>query len=620
MCGIAGIISTETKGVAGALERLSLSLEHRGPDGNGWAILSSNGDAVMGSAPASIPETSIGLVHRRLAIVDTTDAAHQPMVDSSKKAIIAYNGEIYNHPELRQKYLEGRKWQSSGDTEVLFRMLLDQGPECLKQCIGMFAFAFLDLRKRRLFLARDPYGVKPLYYRSQKGRFSFASEIKPLLDGQETADPAIVHRYLRYAVTDADERTFFSGIKQVLPGQCLEIPIDSPDKYTASFFADEPALSDSATSGSYESAVNDVRELFRESVRIHLRSDAPLALTLSGGIDSSGIAAMARKCVGSEHKIHAFTYCAQDKALNEREYARSVADANGITMHEVLFSPEEMIGDIDKLIKTLGQPFTTPSIYAQARVFRLAAEKGFKVVLDGQGADELFGGYHGFKPARIADGVRGDDWMRNGKLRDYIGGFVRLMPEPIQYGFSRLSGKGSYPGWLNPKWFGLCKLDRFHPGYGIGLKEELDASFKRASLPMLLRFSDRNAMAVSLENRVPFLASPLVGYAKYLKNEYLIDSSGLTKKVLRDALKGLVPVSILNRREKIGFSTPDRYWFSSSEPFRNWIKEVYDNSWPLMVNRSTKANLMSSSGDVGLRWRVANLGRWAQLFGVSFDN
>ena len=212
MCGIAGIISTETKGVAGSLERLSLSLEHRGPDGNGWAILSPDGEAVvMGSAPASIPETSIGLVHRRLAIIDTTDAAHQPMSDSSKKAIIAYNGEIYNHPELRQQYLEGRQWQSSGDTEVLFRLLLDQGPECLKQCIGMFAFAFLDLGKRRLFLARDPYGIKPLYYRSQKRKIFFCLEIKPLLDGQETADPAIVHRYLRYAVTDADERTFFQA-------------------------------------------------------------------------------------------------------------------------------------------------------------------------------------------------------------------------------------------------------------------------------------------------------------------------------------------------------------------------------------------------------------------------
>ena len=137
---------------------------------------------------------------------------------------------------------------------------------------------------------------------------------------------------------------------------------------------------------------------------------------------------------------------------------------------------------------------------------------------------------------------------------------------------------------------------------------------------MLLRFSDRNAMSVSVENRVPFLASPLVNYARALNGGHLIDASGLTKKVLRDALRGLVPDCVLNRREKIGFATPDSYWFSSSAPFRNWFKEVYENSWPSMVNRSAKAKLMSSSGDAGLRWRVANLGRWAQLFGVSLEN
>lgn len=635
MCGIAGIVERGASGTLGRnLAAMADAMSHRGPDGFGYAAV--YGRHIRQVAPSEIPQQArIGLAHRRLSIVDLSSAAAQPMIDENGDRAITYNGEIYNHADLRRSRLGGHQWISAGDTEVLFRAFGEMGLEILSDCIGMFAFAYLDLERNTLTLIRDPFGIKPLYYIAEPDRFAFASEIRPLarlLHGTIAADPVVVHRFLRYAVTDADERTFFRAIKQVRPGGGLDISLDDPGK-VSEFDWWTPVSKTVSNRRSRADAAAELRALFVDSVKLHLRADTPVATTLSGGIDSSAIVAATRTILGPDAIVHSFTYRAGDSPIDEGRYAKVAAAAAQVVSHDVYGSPERLAAELDGLIMAQEQPFTTTSIYAQALVFRAVAERGFKVAVDGQGSDEMFAGYGTFAGAALAAHIRESNYAdacrllkvsSSGRLKLLGSAAERLMPESMRPLLRKILGRSAFPVWLNRSWLTDAgdTFDDVHPGYGASLKEELFSLTWRGSLPMLLRYADRNAMNVSVENRVPFLTPEIARFAFSLPDTFLIDGEGVTKSLLRDALRGLVPDELLDRRDKIGFQTPEAGWLQSSEPLRARLKSFFSGKPPPFLSPNFAEYAVGVID--GRRphdpavWRVANLVRWAELNGVTF--
>lgn len=633
MCGIAGIVERGPSGRLGRdLVSMADAMAHRGPDGFGYAAV--EGRNIRPFAAADLPpQTRIGLAHRRLSIIDLSSAAAQPMIDEEARRAITYNGEIYNHAELRKFLLGGRQWISAGDTEVLFRAFALEGVATLANCVGMFAFSYVDLDRNILTLIRDPFGIKPLYYFAERDRFAFASEIRPLtalLEKPLAADAAVVHRFLRYAVTDADDGTFFRAIKQVPPGGGLEVSLDDPARIRQ-FMWWTPVSKSRSNRRTRSDAAEELRSLFVESVKLHLRADTPVATTLSGGIDSSAIVAVARAALGQDATIHSFTYRAGDDPLDEGRYAKVAAAAAHVVAHDVHGSPDALAAELDALILTQEQPFTTTSMYAQALVFRSVAEQGFKVAVDGQGSDEIFAGYHAFAAARLAANLREGRLIgagrsllssSSGRLRLLGSAAERLLPEATRQTLRGALGHSSFPSWLDAAWFADASLDKAHPSYGVSLKDELFNATWRASLPMLLRYADRNAMAVSVENRVPFLTPELVRFAFSLPDEFLIDGDGVTKSLLRDSLRGLVPDVLLDRRDKIGFQTPEGRWIKTSELLRAKLRSFFSGNMPQFLSPSFPQYAIDvidgrRSYDPAV-WRVANLIRWAELNGVAF--
>jgi asparagine synthase (glutamine-hydrolysing) len=394
------------------------------------------------------------------------------------------------------------------------------------------------------------------------------------------------------------------------------------------------------TDVSFPEAGVRVRELFLDNVRLHLRSDVPVGAALSGGIDSSAIVA-AKRAIDPRADVHTFTFVADDPAIGEEQYADLAAKTAGATAHKVRIDPGELAADLDRLMAAQDEPFGSTSIYAQYRVFRLAAETGVKVMLDGQGADELLAGYHGYFPDRLASLIGRGEWLkayafaRRAARRPGVGrpamllarSLRRLLPNRLKSRGGAWLGRHAGPGWLNHRWFDRRGAigSRASPGRGAGwLRERLHDTLARSSLPALLRYEDRNSMAWSIESRVPFLTPALAEFVLSLPEEYLISSDGMTKHVFREAMRGIVPDPILDRRDKIGFATPEKRWLTDHAP---WVSDVLSPARLARVPALDAAAVVREWGAVqaGTRpfdsrvWRWVNLVRWAEAWDVRFD-
>ena len=644
MCGIAGFSSRDGHKAYGPLIKgLLKRLAHRGPDDKGWLCL--RGSQV--SHGREVPEDLAGeafLCHRRLSIIDVSAAGAQPMRSPDGRYAIAFNGEIYNYVELRAELEQlGETFQSHSDTEVLLHAYIRWGEQCLPRLTGMFAFSVLDCQTRRLFLARDPFGIKPLYYANWSGGFAFASEIKPLLDFpgiKSQADAGRVYDFLVTGLTDSGSRTMFAGIQQLLPGSWFELGIDGRGAARfGKYWTPHPGP---VADISFAEATDRLRELFLKNVRLHLRSDVPVGAALSGGVDSSAIVAAMRQVQGPALQIHTFTYGDRSPVLNEEKWAGLVSRSAGTKAHQIHLTPGNLLGDLPALIRAQEQPFGGTSIYAQYSVFRAAHEQGIKVMLDGQGADEIFAGYHKYFAPRLVSLLR--QWRCGGafafaraalrfpglKSRDLFrraAGF--LLPDLARGKMLRLAGRYQPPQWLNEAWFQERDaippaVRRFGQRGSRVLTECLATSLADDSLPFLLRYEDRNSMAFSIESRVPFLTTELVDFVYALPEEYLIDPAGNTKSILRAALRGIGPDPVLDRRDKIGFATSEFDWLKEQ---RAWATSVFaDPDWSRRVpvfNYPGVARELEQvfSGELPFDfriWRMINLRLWAEEFGVNF--
>lgn len=645
MCGIFGVFDLHglTESPQELLKGLAIA-RHRGPDGEGAVWFDTRqGREVVIDDPARPASANLLLAHLRLAILDLSDLGRQPMGTDDGQLWITYNGEIYNYLEIRAE-LESRGvvFRSHSDTEVILRAYETWGADAFTRFVGMWAFAILDFRQRRLVVSRDRFGIKPLHYVVAGNRFAFASEIKQLLEipwVSRSLNARVVYDYLQYEVSDLGAETFFDGVSRLLPGHTLVLQLDTGSCEIQRYY--NPPAGPLLEDISPIDAAERFRELLRESVRIHLRSDVPVGTCLSGGLDSGAIAVLMREIArNSEQPVerHAFNCHFDIPEANELEYTRQNMAAAEVQPHYTEPADRDIEADLQSMVWHQDEPFGSTSIFAQWSVFRLVHNTGVKVVLDGQGADEMLGGYASTAPHFFLEMAA-------------KGRFLKAMTESWRW--SRLQGRPWHsvvPG--NRLRSVLAKLSAVRGPAAAGLQNPwMREDFKRASagtsvferqayqtawdakapfqsilrrfffesnLPALLRFEDRNSMAFSVESRVPFLDHRLVEFAFALPSEIKF-RGGYGKRVLRDAMTGLLPEPVRMRARKMGFATPELHW--QKTVLKPLIRDA--------VNSDLLADFIDREGaHVALDtieqtrrldflpWRLLNLYMWRKQFNV----
>lgn len=631
MCGINGIAISSRSGRhvdVGALKRMRDVIQHRGPDDEGIYI---------------DPSRTIGLGHRRLSIVDVA-AGHQPMTNEDGSLFITYNGEVYNHSDFRES-LEagGHVYATHCDTETILHLYEEHGADCVKHLRGMFAFAIWDQRRRELFIARDRLGVKPLYYVVTDDRsLFFGSEIKTLIEAAAVKPElnfAVLPDYLANHSTSGTE-TLFRGVKRLLPGHTLvwrDGNIEITKYWDVSFGKIETSNRSDAD------YIAEWSELFRTSVRLRLMADVPLGMFLSGGIDSSAIAAVMSQMV--DEPIKTFSVAFAEREANELRYARIVAEAYKTNHHEVTVSPEEFFAVLPRLVWHEDEPLAHPSSVALYFVSLLASQH-VKVVLTGEGSDELLAGYGRYRktvlnlalgeryqrmtPARVRDAVSiGIDGLSGSKLKQKLSrSFLRVLPNiesiyfdnfavfPLSMQSDLLSAEArERTGQIDP-YREVRKLLAETDAQSL-LDRLLYADIK-TYLHELLMKQDQMSMATSIESRVPFLDHKLVEFTCSLP-ERLKLRGRTTKYILRESMKDILPEPILSR-SKMGFPVPIASWFRGAY---SWVIEEYVLSEralsrgifnPEFVRQLVRRHQVGGENHEERLWALVNFEIWQRQF------
>jgi asparagine synthase (glutamine-hydrolysing) len=598
MCGLCGVVDLAAPPDRAAVESMLDGLAHRGPDGRG--VFAAEG---------------ICLGHLRLAIIDLSDAGLQPFEQDGLQLL--HNGEIYNYLELREELrARGHGFRTETDTEVLLAAYREWGGRCVERFNGMWAFAIWDPERRTLFASRDRFGVKPFYYRLDDGRFVFASE--PWVLGRRRANLRAVRDYLEQGYLDHGDETFFDGVVRLPPAHSLTFGPSGLELHR--YWALEPG--DPPTD-----PVGAVRETFLDAVRLQLRSDVPVGTCLSGGIDSSSIA-VAVAHHGHQHQKTVTAYF-DDPGFDERPYAQAVVERTGADAHWISFTPRELVDNLPAIVRGQGEPFGSTSICAGWFVMREAKRAGLTVMLDGQGGDEIFGGYRAFFGYRLSDllragrvaeataelrafaGVNGLRWAAVALVNPHVPERVRLTAR------ARLRRAGAL---VAPE-LRTSESEAAPNGHAFPdrLRRQLHLVLGRRGLPELLRYEDRNSMAHSLEARVPLLDHRLVELAFSLPGDELI-RRGETKSVLRRALGDLLPAAVSSRRDKLGFVTPEARFLRG--PLGDLAADIFGSQSftqrgfvDAAAGRKRLERHRRNDRDAGFElWRALNLELWAREF------
>ncbi len=610
MCGICGIIHLDKKPVQPEnLQQMMRSLKHRGPDDEGFFI-----------------DDNAGFGHLRLSIIDLSSAGHQPMFSRDKRYCLIYNGEVYNYLELRETLAEHHVFETQTDSEVVLNAFIQWGPACLERFNGMFSFVIYDTLTKELFFARDRFGIKPFYYILEDDSFVFASEERALLPflKNKRPNPKAIYEYLLLNRTDQGDYTFFEGIKKLPHGACgfLRNNNDSNNKkleikkwYTLSESLKEPFKTPA-----------EFYDSFKRSIHLRLRSDVPVGVCLSGGLDSSGIVSVLLKEFGkSDLNTFSAVYEKGEKA-DESKFINLYKDQLE-HMHFIHPSADSLHHDLDRFIQCHSEPVATLGPYAQFKVMELAREH-VVVTLDGQGADEQLAGYPYFFGGYFKQLLKTFRWGRllsemsayTLKYKSlyafkYLGFY--LAPGMLKDGLSRLSHNYAVPGFYDRgKKNSSLTETLYNPRT---LNESLLHHFQ-FKLEHLLKWEDHNSMNYSLESRVPFLDHHLVERTLSLPPEKIIHKA-TSKYFFREAMKGVLPETIRTRQDKIGFATPWDKWFRS-ENMQTTILDIlnskeFSQRGYLKPGACLKDYRLHLAGKINIAkeiWKWLNLELWARKF------
>jgi asparagine synthase (glutamine-hydrolysing) len=626
MCGIAGLLHFDTNRAvdAGRLDAMSAALAHRGPDGCGTHI-----------------DGPLGLAHRRLSILDLSAAGRQPMVTADQRFWIVFNGEIYNFIELRERLKGlGHSFRTGTDTEVILHLFQEYGASCVDYLNGMFAFAVWDAERRELFAARDRLGIKPFYFAISDDTFLFASEIKSLLRGSVTSaelDQAALADYLTFQFSLGD-KTMFRGVRKLLPGHCLllkargelqvrkywDLDFTVDAHHTEAYFHDR------------------LRELLEDAVRLQLRADVPVGAHLSGGLDSSTVASLAASMLPDS--IHTFTGgFSEGPQYDETWYARLVVSATGAIGHEVYPSADDFVRIMPRLIHAMDEPVAGPGLFPQFFVSQEAA-RHVKVVLGGQGGDEIFAGYTRYLVAYLEECLRGGI---EGTQEDhrYVVTFDSILPNLMQLqGYQPMMRHFFREGMFEDparRYFrlidrsqelrqylctdvaadaGYSPYESYHEEFTSGdVRSYINRMTRfdlRTLLPALLQVEDRTSMAVSLESRVPLLDHRIVELVASMP-PMIKYAGGRSKHIFRQVVRDIVPEPIHGRKDKMGFPVPLSEWLQRS-PVRDFVGDTILGSRARqrgLFDVTRLESLLSGESRFGRNvWGVLCLELWMQQF------
>lgn len=625
MCGIAGFVCSHAPPDAGAiLKRMTGAIRHRGPDEEGFH-----------TNPLSF------LGHRRLSIIDIA-SGHQPMSNETGSLWITYNGEIFNHAALRPALENaGHRYATRCDTETILHAFEEHGPECLSLFRGMFSFALWDNESRTLFCARDRLGIKPFYYFWDGALFAFASEIKALLEHpaiSRAPEADVLPEYLAFGYV-SEERTLFRGIRKLLPGHRLKVNFsgNEPRLSIASYWDCPPPAR--GVAGDEREWVDETRRRLEESVELRLMSDVPLGMFLSGGVDSSTVAAIMKRKTSSPVKTFAVGY--RESPYSELTYAAHVAQTIGTEHHEAVVGMSDFFNALPRLVWHEDEPIAWPSSVSLYFVSLLASRQ-VKVVLTGEGADELFGGYERYRwnlinrraarfysllpgglRASIRDKLAGSALLR-ARLRRRLGHTVlgrdssveSLFLDNFYSAFSSEEQSRMLRSWPGPIYDNYLHYWNARPEDGA-LARMLYADTKTYLVELLMK-QDQMSMAASIESRVPFLDHEFAEFATTIPDSLKIRGA-IQKYVLKRAVEDLLPREIIYRK-KMGFPTPLRQWLFAPEagPLYTMLSAP-DGFAASFLNLSEIEALInrhrSGAEDATDRiWRLLNLQIWFDVF------
>jgi asparagine synthase (glutamine-hydrolysing) len=612
MCGIVGFNWHDPE----RLKKMTQSLRHRGPDGEGEYL-----------------DAFVSLGHKRLSIIDLSASGRQPMPNEDETLWLIYNGEIYNYVELAEELNRvGHRFRSKTDSEVILHAYEEWGPDCVARFNGMFAFCIYDQNRRQLFLARDRFGVKPLHYYFQKGRFTFASEIKAILQDPtifRRANDALIYDYLVYNCYNHTHETFFQGIEALLPGHTLTFDLSTKELEKRCWY--DISLQESEERMDEEEIFTHFRALLIDAIRLRLRSDVEVGSCLSGGLDSSSIVCSLRQFT-PEHSLrfNTFSVIFPHTKIDESGYIEKVVSQTNVNPHFISPTSSDLLQDVKDLVYHQEEPFGGTSIYAQWEVMKLSREKNVKVLLDGQGGDELLGGYLFFFGYYFLQLFFGFHWKNlleevihyrriHSEVSDgLLTPFLLLTPAYLKPYILRYY----FPNTLDPRFFKNYHGSTLIPNQLYGSMSLNRALYYRMKygLPQLLREEDRNSMAFSIESRLPFLDYRLVNFLFSIPEKFKV-RKGMTKYILRESMKGILPEEVRSRVGKLGFPTPMGDWMREPEVVR-FIKGIFSSDpfrdrgyhRHVAVERLFQAHVNQEINAGQTIWKILNLELWFRIF------
>jgi len=639
MCGIAGIVKLngETIDTTAFMKALTI-MRHRGPDDEGSILLEiSTGKFEERGGPDTPKElhladlrspnkirANLAIGNRRLSIIDLSPKGHQPMSNEDRTIWVVLNGEVYNYRELRNELVKaGHAFMGDSDTETIVHGYEEWGINLLlSKMMGMWGFALWDQKKKRIILARDRFGIKPLYYHFDGTQLFFASEIKAIgMLVKSEINENRVAEFLWFKPYKANE-TFYEGINQVMASHFLELDFDA-GKLNVQRYWELSNIETSYRNIDPEEATKNFYELFEKSIRFHMRSDVPVGTCLSGGLDSSSIVCTAQKLLDNSElqekglagvkKLKTFSSAPQEQRISELLYIEEIVKHSEVEPFYVTPTFEEFFNDFDKVVSLHDEPFQGPSVYMGYRVIKLAKENGIKVLLDGQGGDECLAGYQKYLLDYLFDLARARKYFK--AIREFISTADLTRPYFTKY-IRRRSGISKSAFQKVVKTDMPTDIPKEYPVHNLA--EYLRYDLLAGSIIELLKYEDTNSMIFSIESRVPFLFHPLIEYLFSLPMTVKI-RNGWTKYLLREAMRGTLPEKVRLRRSKLGFPAPEEEWA------KQLIKEKPD--WCIETVKAAGdyiklegfhglcARILAKkrSEDIQLFWRIMIFAKWLQL-------